>query len=90
MGRCSYDLIKNLEPAFFQIRKLEKVKETKPGIFYVKSQGFLHFHHKENRIWADIKEGSDWGIPYDIPDKVNKTFLNEFVNEVKKRHAKCI
>ena len=90
MGRCAYDLIKNLEPAFFKIRQLDKVKEPKPGIFYVKSQGFLHFHHKDNKIWADIKEGAVWGKPFDIPEKLSKSFLNEFVKEVKKHHAKCI
>lgn len=90
MGRCPYDLVKNLEPAFEQIRKLEKVKETKPGIFYLKSEGFLHFHLKDNRIWADIKEGVVWGKEFDVPEKVNKAYIDNFVREVKKRHAKCL
>lgn len=90
MGRCSYDLLKNIEPALVEIRKLEKVKEPKPGIFYVKSQGFLHFHSKDDKIWADIKSGADWGAPYDIPAKVTPAFLNAFVKEVKKRHAECL
>lgn len=90
MGRCTYEHIQKLEPAFAEIRLLEKMKEMKPGIFYLKNQGFLHFHEKDNKIWADIKDGEVWGKPFDIPDKVSRTFLNEFVKEVKKRHAKCI
>lgn len=90
MARCAYDLIRNLEPAFAEFRKLEKVKEPKPGIFYVKSQGLLHFHSKDDKIWADIKCGADWGAPYDIPAKVTPAFLNAFVKEVKKRHAECL
>ncbi len=90
MGRCPYDLITNLEPAFSEIKKLDKIKETKPGIFYLKSDGFLHFHEKDGKIWADIKEGKDWGKPFDVPPKVTKAFLSEFVQEVKRRHLKCL
>jgi hypothetical protein len=90
MGRCAYDLIKKLEPAFDVIRLLDKVKETKPGIFYLKNQGFLHFHEKDNKIWADVKNGVNWGEPIDIPEKISKTFLSHFLLEVNKRHKACL
>lgn len=90
MGRCSYDKLKHIEPALKEIRRLEKIKETKPGIFYVKSQGFLHFHESEGKIWADVKDGSSWGKPIDIPDKANATFLKKFVIEVTKRYESSL
>lgn len=86
MGRCSYDLLNGLEPALEQIRKLPDIKETKPGIFYLKSQGFMHFHEKDGSIWADVKNGKDWGQPIDVPPKVTKKFLSQFVNSVTERY----
>lgn len=86
MAHCPYEKLKDLEPAFVEIRKLEKIKEPKPGIFYLKSQGFLHFHIKADKIWADARAGQEWGSPIDIPPKVTKTFLKKFVCEIKSRH----
>lgn len=87
MGRCAYDKIKDLEPAFAIIRKLEKIKEPKPGIFYLKSDGFLHFHEKDEKIWADIKDGKQW-IPMDIPAKITQAFVKKFAADVQKIYLK--
>ncbi len=86
MGRCSYDKLEELEPAFEKIRKLPLIKEPKPGIFYIKSQGFMHFHEKDGAIWADVRAGKDWGTPLDIPAKVTKKFLAQFVKAVTERY----
>lgn len=86
MGRCSYENLNGLMPALDEIRKLEGIKEPKPGIFYYKSQGFLHFHEKDQKIWADIRDGVDWGTPVDIPSKVTAQFLKSFYQEVLKRY----
>ncbi|MBC7712731.1 MAG: hypothetical protein H7177_05305 [Rhizobacter sp.] len=81
MGRCKYEKLQAIEPALDEIRKIEVLKETKPGIFYLKSQGFLHFHEKEDKIWADLKVGDKWE-PIDIPLKVTKKILKYFVKTV--------
>lgn len=86
MGRCQYEKLKDIEIALDKIRKLTDLKEPKPGIFYLKSQGFMHFHEKDETIWADVKEGKDWGEPIVIPSRVTKLFLNDFVTELKKRY----
>ncbi len=82
MGRCRYENLEAIEPALDEIRKFEKIKETKPGIFYKKSQGFLHFHEKDNKIWADVNDGEKW-VSIDIPEKVSKVFLKNFVKQIK-------
>ncbi len=82
MGRCSYDQLKNIEPALDQIRKLKNIKEPKPGIFYIKNQSFLHFHELDGKIWADIKIGSNWDDSVVVPEKITKKFLNAFTNIV--------
>lgn len=86
MAHCPYDKIKDLEPAFFEIRKLEKIKESKPGIFYLKGQSFLHFHIKEEKIWADVRDGKSWGTSIDVPKKVTKSFLRTFIKRIGESH----
>jgi hypothetical protein len=88
MGRCKYEKLAMLETALDEIRKLPDLKEPKPGIFYLKSQGFMHFHEKDSKIWADVKDGDIWGEPLDIPGKVTKTFSKKFINEVFGRYLK--
>jgi hypothetical protein len=46
-----------LEPLLAQVRTLPSLTEKKRGIFYRKSQAFLHFHEDEAGFFADIKLG---------------------------------
>ena len=87
MGRCKYENLKYIEPALEEIRKLKGIKEPKLGIFYLKNQGFLHFHEKDNKIWADVRDGKNWGTPIDVPTKITKTFITKFVSEIKTRYV---
>ena len=36
------------------------MRERKPGIFYVKSQSFLHFHEDTEGLFADLRAGDDF------------------------------
>lgn len=83
MGRCKYELLAPLEPALDAIRKIEGLVEKKPGIFYFKSKGFMHFHESDGKIWADIRDGNSWGTPIVVPNKVTKSFCNKFYLSVK-------
>lgn len=84
VGRCKYELLVDLEPALVEIRKLPGLKETKPGIFYFKSQGFLHFHEKDGAVWADIRDGENWKEIH-LPPKVTKTFCKSFTQTVRSK-----
>ncbi len=86
MGRCKYERLIEVETALDEIRKFRDLKEPKPGIFYLKSQGFLHFHEKDEKIWADVRDGKDWGSPIDLPVKVTKGFLSKFAREIQSRY----
>ena len=44
-----------LEPVLVELRKFDALVERKPGTFYLKSRGFLHFHIDGDDIWADVK-----------------------------------
>lgn len=89
MARCPYDKILGLEPAFIEIRKLEKIKEPKPAIFYIKTSGFMHFHTKDGRIWADVFNGKSWQET-DVPKKITKIFLKNFIRSVTENYEICV
>jgi hypothetical protein len=56
MAHCPYDKLADIEPVLATLRGWEGLREAKPGIFYIRSDGFLHFHiDKEGRRWADVK-----------------------------------
>jgi hypothetical protein len=49
-----------IEPMVDEIRRLEGVRERKPGIFYRKSEAFVHFHEDPAGIFADVHRGREW------------------------------
>lgn len=90
MAHCPFEKLSDLEFELNEIRKLSSIKETKPGIFYLKSQSFLHFHSKGERRWADAREGKNWGPEIDIPFKSTRAQRAAFLNEVKRRHSTLV
>ena len=91
MAHCPFDHLKDLHPCLTKIRNLEKIKEPKPGIFYLKGRGFLHFHtNKENRRWADVVDGKSWGTEIDIPFNPSQKQITDFLREVQRRHRKAL
>lgn len=50
----------DLSDLLADLRKIPGIVEKKPGIFYRKGGGFLHFHDKDGIRWADVKEGGEW------------------------------
>ena len=58
------------------LKKYPELKEKQVGIYYFKGKGFLHFHYKAGRRWADIRDGTDWGDSLELPfdsDQMQKT-----------------
>lgn len=86
MAHCPYEQISDLESVFDEIRTWEGVKEKSPGVFYIKSTPFLHFHVKGEARWADVWEGKTWGDPVDIRPKANKSERSAFMAEVRRRY----
>jgi hypothetical protein len=42
------------------LRTRTALRETRPGIFYVKGRAFLHFHADRAGLFADLRHGDDW------------------------------
>ncbi|MBT9547260.1 MAG: hypothetical protein IV090_17845 [Candidatus Sericytochromatia bacterium] len=85
MAHCPEDKLTDLTALFAELRSWPGLKEKKTGIFYFKGKGFLHFHIKDGKRWADIREGNYWGSPLDLPFEPTPQYLDAFVTEVKRR-----
>jgi hypothetical protein len=49
-----------LEEMLMRLRTGPGLKEKQRGIFYRKSQAFLHFHEDPLGLFADLRMGADW------------------------------
>ena len=54
--------LKTLTPLLAEIRREARpgVSERKPGTFYCKGQGLLHFHEDPAGFFADLKIDGSW------------------------------
>lgn len=85
MAHCPIDQLSDLEPVFARLRLWPGLKEKKTGTFYYRGKGFLHFHSKAGQRWADIREGQDWGEPFDLPLPANAERQEQFLAELQRR-----
>ena len=65
-----------LEPLLEQLRALPGMKERSRGVFYRKSQAFLHFHEDPKGLFADLRAaaGKDFDR-FDVTAETGKTAL---------------
>ena len=86
MAHCPYEKLGDLEDQLAKIRTWPLVKEKSPGVFYIKSLPFLHFHVKAERRWADARDGKNWGERIDVPFAAKVTAKRAFLKEVERRY----
>ncbi len=55
MKHASTATLATLEPLLVRLRALPGLIEKKPGIFYLKSSAYLHFHEDPAGLFADVK-----------------------------------
>lgn len=65
-----------LEPLLRDLRALPGLIEKKRGVFYRKSQAFLHFHEDPDGLFADIRDGGDFARYRVSTAAERKTFLS--------------
>ncbi|PKL75435.1 MAG: hypothetical protein CVV27_15385 [Candidatus Melainabacteria bacterium HGW-Melainabacteria-1] len=90
MAHCPIAQLTDLSALLDALRALPGIREPKPGIFYRRSQGFLHFHLKQGRRWADVRDGKDWGEPLEIPFEADSACQQAFLAEVSARWSRCL
>jgi hypothetical protein len=87
MARCPPAMLDDLAGLFDEVRTWAGVVETKPGVFYVRRQPFLHFHLVEGgRRRADVKTRAGW-VPHDLPRPLSAERCRAFLRELRRRHA---
>ncbi|HEX5106696.1 MAG TPA: hypothetical protein VFV87_22905 [Pirellulaceae bacterium] len=57
MKHATDDSLDRLEPLLAQVRQIAGLVERKRGVWYRKSQAFLHFHEDPAGLFADLKVG---------------------------------
>ena len=60
MKHAGREAIAQIEPLLAKIRKHEALREKRPGVFYLKSRAFLHFHEDPRGLFVDIKLADDF------------------------------
>lgn len=55
MRHITSDRLADLDALLVQLRSIDALVERSPGVFYVKSRAFLHFHEDGNDVYADVR-----------------------------------
>jgi hypothetical protein len=61
MKHANAETLDALEPLLADLRRIEDLVERKRGNFTRKSKAFLHFHDDPAGLFADVREGADFG-----------------------------
>ncbi len=61
MKHAGPDALVELDATLGAIRALPGLQEKRPGVFYLRSRAFLHFHEDSTGLYADIRQsGSEF------------------------------
>ena len=60
MKHAAAGTLATIEPLLAAIRTLPGLIERRPGIFYLKSRAYLHFHEDPAGIFADARLSEDF------------------------------
>ena len=63
-----------LEPLLSELRALPSLRERSRGVFYRKSQAFLHFHEDPKGLFADLRDGADFAR-FDVTEAAGRADL---------------
>jgi hypothetical protein len=60
MKHARADALDMIEPLLAEIRTVPGLVEKTRGVFYRKSQAFLHFHEDPSGLHADVRTGDEF------------------------------
>jgi hypothetical protein len=60
LKHASADTLERLEPLLGRLRSIAVLTEKKPGVFYLKSKAFLHFHEDPTGVHVDVRLSDDF------------------------------
>ena len=62
MAHADAEALEPFLPLLRQLRAVKGLKEVRPGIFYVRSSAFLHFHDEAGVLCVDLKKPGGSGF----------------------------
>jgi hypothetical protein len=71
-----------LEPLLERIRAFTGLREKTRGVFYYKSQAFLHFHEEIDAVYADVKVDGSWQR-YDVTEANDQRSLLDAISKAR-------
>ena len=83
MKHASNEALRGLSDLLAQIRERGGLKEKRLGIFYRKSNAFLHFHEDPAGLFADLDAGADFRR-YPVNNPRERTALLRAIDEALK------
>jgi hypothetical protein len=61
MKHATPESLDRIDELLEKIRSFDRLKEKTRGVFYLKSQAFLHFHEDDGTMYADVRlKGPDF------------------------------
>lgn len=60
MKHAGPDTLARISPLLEELRARPVLREKRPGVFYLKSRAFLHFHDDPSGIFADVRLAADF------------------------------
>jgi hypothetical protein len=84
---CPPELLADLAAVLAEVRTWPGVVETKPHVFYVRRDPFLHFHLlSDGRRRADVKTRAGW-VQVDLPVPASALRQRTLVRVARAAHA---
>ncbi|MBG5140206.1 hypothetical protein GHU90_13730 [Pseudomonas aeruginosa] len=67
MPYCSPEQLAALGPLLDCLRRWPRIREPRPGVFYLGDQPFCQFHSRNGQRWADVKRRKGRLPPFVLP-----------------------
>jgi len=81
------EALTRLAPLLEQLRNRSALVERRPGVYYLKSRAFLHFHEDPSGDFADVRLADDFErLP--VGTKAQRAQLMKRIDETLKRSAR--
>ena len=91
MAHCPPALLADVASVLAEVRTWPGVAETRPCVFYLKRQPFLHFHLLAGgtRRRADVKSLRGW-VSIELPAKVTERGRRALGHELRRRYGERV
>ena len=63
-----------------ELRARDHLREMRPGVFYLKSRAFLHFHDDPSGVFADVRLGQEF-VRFPVTSRSDQSDLLDQIDE---------